>query len=218
MRDLESVSTQSLSTSLASKTFVLLTLSTAMSALGAWVGFGLTAQPVLMFGCLIAQFVGLFVLRSVREKTGLAITVLAGWMVLSGITTGVVVNSYVADLGMNTVIGGFLGTVAVMAICGVIASVSGINFKPLEKGMSIALLALIVVGIASWFMQFSPAINMLYSGIGMVVFAGFFLIDFYRLAKSQSDSWPDAIFVTVNIYLDFINFFFFLLRFLRGNR
>lgn len=219
MNDLQSQSiTGRSATSLASKTFSLLALSMAFAAGGAYVGWGLGTHPFVLIACFIAQLAGIFVLRAVRDNTAMGLLVLAGWMVLSGMTTGVAVNHYVAILGMNTVIGAFLGTMGAMALCGVIATFSGINFKPLQKFLFIALLGLIVVGIVGWFMNFGPAINLLYSGIGMAVFTGFFLVDFYRLAKSEDNSWGEAIGMTLSIYLDFINFFLFLLRFLSARR
>jgi FtsH-binding integral membrane protein len=214
MNDLQSRTIQSSGTSLASKTFLLLALSMMVSAGGAWVGFGLGTHPFILIACVIAQLVGIFVLRAVRENTSMGLLVLAGWMALSGITTGVVVNQYIAILGVSTVVGAFLGTVGVMALCGVIATFSGIDFKPLQKFLFIGLLGLIVVGVVGWFVHFNTVINLVYSGIGMAVFAAFFLVDFYRLAKSQDNSWGEAISLTLSIYLDFVNFFLDLLRFL----
>lgn len=205
-------------TSLASKTFSLLAASMLFAAGGAYVGWGLGAHPFVLLACFIAQIAGIFVLRAVRDNTAMGLLVLAGWMILSGMTTGVAVNYYVAILGMNTVVGAFLGTVGAMSLCGVIATFSGINFKPLQKFLFISLLGLIVVAIISWFVRFSPAINLLYSGIGMAVFTGFFLVDFYRVAKSEDNSWGEAIGMTLSIYLDFVNFFLYLLRFLSALR
>jgi FtsH-binding integral membrane protein len=201
-------------TSLASKTFTLLMASTAIAAAGAWVGYPLAGHPFILIACAIAELVGLFVLFAVRENTQMGLLVLAGWMGLSGITTGVAVHQYAAILGMNTVIGAFLGTTGVMCACGLLASFTNINVQPMRKVMTIGLLALVVTGIVSWFVHFSPMINMVYSGIGMALFTLFFIADFARLARDNDNSWSNAIGITLSIYLDFINFFLFLLRFL----
>jgi FtsH-binding integral membrane protein len=201
-------------TSLASKTFTLLMASTAIAAGGAWVGWPLAGHPFILMACIIAELVGLFILYAVRENTQMGLLVLAGWMGLSGITTGVAVHQYATILGMNTVIGAFLGTAGVMCACGLLASFSNINVAPMRKFMTIGLLALIVTGIVSWFVRFSPMINMVYSGIGMALFTLFFIADFARLARDNDNSWSNAIGITLSIYLDFINFFLFLLRFL----
>lgn len=205
-------------TSLASKTFTLLMASTAIAAGGAWVGYPLAGHPFILMACVIAQLVGLFILYAVRENTQMALLVLAGWMGLSGITTGVAVHQYAEILGMNTVIGAFLGTTGVMCACGLLATFSNINVQPLQKFMTIGLLGLIVTGIVSWFVRFSPMINMVYSGIGMALFTLFFIADFARLARDDNNSWANAISITLSIYLDFVNFFLFLLRFLAGSR
>jgi modulator of FtsH protease len=217
MTELRTATTSNQTTSLASKTFLLLTLSMAIASGGAFVGFGLN-NPGLVIACMIANLVGLFILWAVRENTALSLAVLTGWMALSGITVGVMVQAYVPLLGAETVIGAFLGTVGVTAVCGAIATFSGIDFRPLQKFLFIGLLGLIVVGVVSWFVKFSPAINLLYSSIGMILFVGYFLVDFYRLAKSEDNSWREAISLTVSIYLDIINFFSLLLRFLNAMR
>ena len=59
----------------------------------------------------------------------------------------------------------------------------------------------------------STGINIAYCLIGIAVFVGFFLIDFFRLA-TEEDTWESAISVTMNLYLDYINVLFFVLRLL----
>lgn len=56
--------------------------------------------------------------------------------------------------------------------------------------------------------------NIIFSLAGMAVFAGFFVIDFARLKIDPDNSRANAVFVAMKIYLDFINFLLFLLRFL----
>ena len=109
----------------------------------------------------------------------------------------------------------YLGTGGVMATCGAIGIFSGFNFSSLGRWLMFALLGLIVVGIVGIFVPFSQGVNIVYSLIGMAVFAGFFLFDFFR-AKDAPNTWESAIMVTMQSYLNFINSLLYLLRFLEA--
>ncbi len=98
-----------------------------------------------------------------------------------------------------------------MAACGAIASFSGINFGKLGNFLTVALLALIAVGIFAIFVPFSAGVNIVYSLIGMTVFTLFFLFDFFRLSEEE-DTWATAVLLTMKLYLDYINFLLFALR------
>ncbi len=47
----------------------------------------------------------------------------------------------------------------------------------------------------------------------MTVFALYFMVDFFQAAEAEN-SWTSAILVTITLYLDFINFLLYLLKFL----
>ncbi len=83
-----------------------------------------------------------------------------------------------------------------MAVCGAIASLSGINFGKLANFLTIALLALIAVGIFGIFVPFSAGVNIVYSLIAMAVFTLFFLFDFFRLSEEE-DTWKAAVLLTL---------------------
>ena len=72
-----------------------------------------------------------------------------------------------------------------------------------------ALLALIVFGIVLIFVHI-PAGDLIYSVLGLVIFAGFTMFDFQRLRRSQDiDSAPV---LAASIFLDILNVFLFFLR------
>ena len=72
-----------------------------------------------------------------------------------------------------------------------------------------ALLALIVFGIVLIFVHI-PAGDLIYSVLGLVIFAGFTMFDFQRLRRSQDiDSAP---LLAASIFLDILNVFLFFLR------
>jgi FtsH-binding integral membrane protein len=102
-----------------------------------------------------------------------------------------------------------------MAACGAIGALSGRDFSNMGKYLMFGLLALIVVGIVNIFVAFSTGVTIVYCLIGMAIFAGFFIFDFFRISKAEN-TWFNAITATMQIYLDFINFLLYLLRFLEA--
>lgn len=85
------------------------------------------------------------------------------------------------------------------------------DFSFLGTYLAVALFSLIILGIINIFVR-SSWLQMAYSYAGVVVFTGYLLYDFDLLKKMvNSDSWSDAVIITVNIYLDIVNLFLDLL-------
>ncbi len=198
-----------------SKVSLLLTASMGISALGTYLGSGITSLAaiiVLAIAFIAGAFIVPFAAKSSKEAGLIA---LAAWTFISGLFLGPTMNHYVASLGWETVFLAFLGTGGVMAACGAIGALSGRDFSNMGKYLMFALLALIVVGIVNIFVAFSSGVTIIYCLIGMAVFAGFFIFDFFRISKAEN-TWFNAITATMQIYLDFINFLLYLLRFLEA--
>ena len=78
-----------------------------------------------------------------------------------------------------------------------------------------ALVALIVFGIVLIFVHI-PHGELIYSVLGLVIFAGLTMFDFQRLRRSSDlDSAP---LIAANIFLDALNVFLFFLRIFSGGR
>jgi modulator of FtsH protease len=79
----------------------------------------------------------------------------------------------------------------------------------------IALLVLLAFGIVLIFVHI-PHAYLLYSILGLVVFAGLTMVDFQRLRRSQG--LESAPLIAASIFLDILNVFFFFLRIFSGSR
>ena len=195
------------------KVAILLTASLLTGALGSFVGRNIRSIGAFI-GLAIAFIGGVFV---VSATSGAAITVaipvLLAWVFVSGLFIGPAIQAYADDLGEATVCGAFLGTALVMALCGAVGALSGIDFSGMGVFLGIALLGLIIFGIIAIFKRMSREVSMGQAIIGMIVFAGYFIFDFFRLSKSEN-TWQAAINLTMQLYLDFVNFLLYLLKFL----
>jgi FtsH-binding integral membrane protein len=196
-----------------SKTATLLTGTFFVSALGTLLGSSITSTGLIIF-LAVLFLVGAFAVPAAAQSSPTKGVIALGiWTFISGLFLGPAIAQYVVWLGWQTVFLAYLGTGGVMAACGMVVSLTKIDFSRLESILLPALLGLILVGLVNIFVSFGTVGTMLYAGIGMIVFAGFFLIDFFRLAEG-GDSWSNAIMITMNLYLDYINFLLYLLRFL----
>ena len=78
-----------------------------------------------------------------------------------------------------------------------------------------ALLALIVFGIVLTFVHI-PGGDLVYSVLGLVIFAGFTMFDFQRL-RTNADA-TTAPFLAASIFLDILNVFLFFLEIFSGEQ
>jgi modulator of FtsH protease len=78
-----------------------------------------------------------------------------------------------------------------------------------------ALLALIVFGIVLIFVHI-PGGELIYSVLGLVIFAGFTLFDFQRVRRSSDIN--SAPFLAASIFLDILNVFLFFLQIFSGSQ
>ena len=201
------------SNSLMAKVMMLLSGSLVISSIGSYMGLGITSGWVI-FGLVVVLFLGIFGVAALAATSPvLGVAGLAIWTFLNGLTIGPAVNMYAAVIGWQTVTLSFMGTAAIMAALGCWGAFSGRDFSAWGKWLFIGLLGLIIVGVIGMFTGFGHSFNLLYSVAGMVIFAGYFVFDFFRLSRSEDNDF-NAVMITMNIYLDFVNFWFSLMRFI----
>jgi hypothetical protein len=83
------------------------------------------------------------------------------------------------------------------------------DLAPIARASFWVLVALIVFGIVLIFVHI-PAANLVYSVLGLVIFAGFTMFDFQRL-RTNTDV-ASAAFLAASIFLDILNVFLFFLE------
>ena len=198
-----------------------------LTAVGTYGGLGvIQSYPQIFFPtffvALIAQIILFFVARNTAEKgnTGTALPLLTLYSLLSGYTLSGIV--YVA-LGTSGV--GLRGVAIAALGCG-LAFVLGRNIGSnlsekdglaLTQTVSIGILALFIVLIGqlifSIFGGATPTwLEIAISGIGVFLFAGSAVVDFYILPRTYRDE--QYLSAALSMYLTYINLFIFILRLL----
>ncbi|WP_416670309.1 Bax inhibitor-1/YccA family protein [Egbenema bharatensis] len=199
----------------------------ALTALGTYGGVRvLDSNPSLFMptfiGALVLQLILFFVARGVAEqgKNAVALPLLATYGLLSGYTlSGIVyVALGTAGVGMQGIGIAALGCGATFVAARQIGSnLSDKDGIALAQTVRLGIIALFVVLIGqlifALFGVFTPQpIEIAISGIGVLLFVGAAVVDFYVLPRTYRDDQylPAAL----SMYLTYINLFIFILRLL----
>jgi FtsH-binding integral membrane protein len=196
-----------------SQTMGYLAGTAGLFALGAYLGRDLAGGVgivafIVAFACLIGmQF-------AVRRSTGLTVGLLAAFGLLVGVALAPVLAVY-ATMDPRALWQAGGATALFIAGFGAAGYATRRDLAALARICFWALLALIVFGIVLIFVNI-PGGALIYSVLGLVIFAGFTMFDFQRLRQSRDIS--AAPLLAASIFLDILNvFLFFLQIFTRGD-
>lgn len=104
------------------------------------------------------------------------------------------------------------GTAVIFAVMAVIGTVSKINFSKMGPILFVALLIVIVAGIANAFLKL-PILMLIISAVAIIVFSLYLIYDINKVVTGGETS---AVVATLQIYLDLINIFVNLLSILEA--
>ncbi len=198
-----------------------------LTALAAYGGLGVIRtnpgifMPTLI-GAVILELILFFVAQNVAEKgnKGVALPLLATYSLLSGYTL-----SGLIYLALRTQGVGIQGIGIAALSCGITfiaarqvgSNLSDSDGMALTKTINLGVIALVVVCLAQFgltlFGVYTPNwLEIAISGLGVLLFVGASVVDFYILPRTYSDEQylPAAL----SMYLTYINLFVFILRLL----
>ncbi|HEV8103532.1 MAG TPA: Bax inhibitor-1 family protein [Gaiellaceae bacterium] len=190
-----------------SQTMGLVAVTCLLFAVGAYLGRDMSQGLGLLwfiaaFGCLLGLNV------AVRKSEQLAIGLLFAFGVLIGLGTAPTI-AYYASTDPQAVWQAGGATALFIAAFGAAGYATRRDLQPLARILFWALLALIVFGIVTIFVRI-PNGALIYSILGLVIFAGFTLVDFQRLRRSKDIR--AAPLLAASIFLDVLNVFLLLLN------
>jgi uncharacterized protein len=173
---------------------------------------GVFVPPALFLPLVIVELAMLIGVFFLRKKKAISYAFLYAFTFISGMTMYPVIAHYIAVSGANVVINALGATTVVFAGLAIYATKTKRDLSFLGGMLMAALLALIAVSIFNWIWPLSSTGMMAYSFIGILVFSGYVLFDFNRM-KHYGVSPEEVPLMALNLYLDFINLFLFILRF-----
>ncbi|HJT65741.1 MAG TPA: Bax inhibitor-1/YccA family protein [Pyrinomonadaceae bacterium] len=171
---------------------------------------------ILIFGQL-----GLVIYLSARVNKMAPATAGALFILYSatvGITTSVIFLAYTATSLFST----FIVTGSMFGALALFGTFTKRSLAGVGQFMFMGLIGLIIAMVVNLFVL-SSAVDFVISVVGVIVFTGLTAWDAQRL-KQMAVALPDgrtgsyAVVGALSLYLDFINLFFFLLRFMGGRR
>ena len=182
-------------------------LTAALFALGAWLGRNLAGGVGIV--AFIAAFAVLIGMRfAVRRSVPLTVGLLAAFGLLIGVAVAPTV-AYYGSMDPQALWQAGGATALFIAAFGAAGYATRRDLAPVARVCFWALVALIVVGIVLIFVHI-PEGNLVYSVLGLVIFAGFTMFDFQRV-RTNTDV-TEAPLLAASIFLDVLNVFLFFLQ------
>jgi uncharacterized protein len=185
--------------------------TTGMFALGAYLGRDLPAG--LAFLAYLASFAALIAMYfTVRRSPSTTVALLGAFGLLTGVALAPTLVYY-ASTDPQALWQAGTATALFVAGFGAAGYATRRDLSALARICFWALVALLLFGIVLIFVNI-PYGSLIYSVLGLVIFAGFIMFDFQRLRRSRDiESAP---LLAASIFLDILNVFLFFLRIFRG--
>lgn len=206
--------------SVLSSVYGLFALAMGLTAAGVYAG-AVFALPILASGWVyllfLAEFAIVFSARMWMRSSPLNYILFAVFPILSGLTITPFLMNIVASYanGYAIIANAVVATAFMAGAAAVFARSTTINMASMGGFLFMAVMGLIVAGL---FQLFIPGLQtgtfeLLVSGIGIVVFAGFTAYDVQRI-QNASGTGASAFMLALSLYLDIFNLFLYLLRFM----
>jgi uncharacterized protein len=196
-----------------SQTMSYVAATAGLFALGAWLGRNLSGGVGIV--AFIAAFACLIGMRFAAKRSSQAtVGLLAAFGLLIGLAVAPTVAYYGAmDPRALWEAGG--ATALFVAGFGAAGYATRRDLSAIARVSFWALLALIVFGIVLIFVNI-PGGELVYSVLGLVIFAGFTMFDFQRLRTNTDQAVAPLL--AASIFLDLLNVFLFFLEIFSGGR
>lgn len=177
----------------------------------------------LFMGLIIGELALVWYLsaRIQQMSPGAATLSFAGYAVLNGVTLSVILLAYTGTSIATT----FFISAATFGVLSIYAVTTKRELGGMGQYLFIGLIGIIIASVVNMLIR-SPMIDYVISFVGVFLFMGLTAYDtqmIKRMSDQLSDQADEADFIRVSIigalklYLDFINLFLFMLRFM-GNR
>jgi uncharacterized protein len=182
--------------------------------------FAIARNPLLFWGLVIAQLGVVFYLsaRVNRLAPTTAAALFLGYSALTGVTFAMVLLAYTSESVATT----FFVTAGMFGALALYGTTTSRSLAGMGQFLFMGLIGVVLASVVGIFWH-NDAFQFVLSFIGVIVFTGLAAYDAQRLkamalAVPEGQSGSYAIVGALSLYLDFINLFLFLLRFLGSRR
>lgn len=205
------------SSSLIGKVMGLLAFSFVFAAIGTFVGMFAITNIGTYWIVAIAGLVVLLILRFAIQKQGLNLFLLYLFTFLEGMALGPLVSYYLAASSTANILGeAFVITALTSLALGLYAWTTKRDFSRLADYLFFGLIILLLVSVVGIFFGGvfnSGPLGLIISFFGVAIFSGYVLY-YVQRAKTMADTLPNAIGLTVSIFITVLNLFLYILQIL----
>lgn len=187
-------------------------ISLLVSFLGTLIGAMVVPPSMVMLFIIaeVAMLVAAIVIRIRGKNIGYGF--LYAFTAISGVTLYPVIMAYGGQLGASVVSGAFFATAAIFGSLAFYAHRSQRDFSFLGGFLFAGTIGLVLMSVLGMFLHFGSMMNLVWSMAGILIFSGWVL---YDVAQYRNGVAAEAVpLAALNIYLDFINLFLYILRFI----
>lgn len=167
-------------------------------------------QPALIYVVMIVELAIVLTARMWSTKIPLNRFLFVFFTFITGVTAapliGVLANT---PEGVGILTKALLATGIMFTATAAFGWTTKIDLSGMRGFLMIGLIGMIVVGLIGIFIPWSNTTEMIYSGIGVLLFTGFISYDFQKIKQYPEDRYIDAALV---LYLDIFNLFMYILR------
>lgn len=199
-------------------TYALLGLTLIPTVIGASVGmtmnFAYAQQHPFIFAIgALAVIYGMFAAISANRNSSVGVVLLLGLTFVLGLMLGPILQHALNLRNGGQIIGLAAGGTSIifLTLAG-IATTTKKDFSFMGKFLMVGIVLLIVASLANIFLQI-PAMALMISGIGVLLFSGFILYDVSRIVNGGETNYVMA---TLGLYMSIYNLFTSLLHLLMG--
>lgn len=202
------------SQSFLSRVFGYFGLAILASLAGTYSGFvffaeTLLATPALMYVLFAVELGLIFTSRMWMRKKPLSYFLFFAFAFITGVTLFPILAVFAVEFGMPIIIKALLATTLMFAATAIFGWTTKANLQGLSGFLWIGLIGLLITGILGIFIPWNNQFEMIYAGIGVLIFGVYTMVDIQRLKMLPDDSAMDA---ALMLYLDIFNLFIFILR------
>lgn len=207
------------------KVMGLLAFSFLFASVGTFVGIYTITTLTSYWIVAIAGFVVLIALNFLIQRQGINLILLYLFTFLEGMSLGPLIGYYLSSSSTTLILGeAFLITALTSLTLAVYAWTTKRDFTHLADYLFFGLILLLVVSLVGLLfggLFHSSLFGLIISGIGVAIFSGYVLV-YVQRAKYMADTMPNAIGLTVSLFITVLNLFLYILEILSilqgGNR
>ena len=211
---------------LMTKVYLWMTLALVMTAMTAYIVMGsedllfsiISSKP-LFIGILVAEFIVVVATTAAIRSLSFPVAGLlfALYSILNGVTMSVVLFAYTTESVAAT----FFVTAGTFGAMSLFGFVVKRDLSAVGRFLIMALFGLIIASLVNMFMESGPLATLL-NYAGVLIFCGLTAYDTQKMkgilmqCESETDDSAQkiALLCSLNLYLDFVNLFLYLLRFM----